>query len=465
MGLRHRNGGPVVIEGGPSVIDGLSRSKLPWEGRRGQAELEHNRTRRGRERDMATKTRKPKARRARSQTKKLGSTKWRVTRAAGSSGGVTAASGGTPKAMGTGIMFQESCRAFSRQGKGAPKKYDKSLIEFVLREAARHSEPYYQHVIAEYGQAEQAEFIDIGEGCLRSIADVEEFMKWLKAAMAMQEETYRKPDGTMGARPLRRTTTVLGTAMVSWPEDPGTARDNPVSREWLARTIEFARERYGDKLVACIAHHDEGKFHCHLFFHNDGANVKSMLAAYKEVAAWEAEPDFDGTGGGEAAKRGNRKLLKAFHEKVGVHVGLDLKGPNPGQSSENWRKRKKREAKEKQEQAEADRLAAAKASRQAKEELAQAEVERRAAETAREEASQLKTFRVEQAGATIRYIRKSRQQAQRQEERAQLLVDQGKLDPALFEDMFGKAPKIDDGGSGGGQGAGSMAPRPRPGLH
>jgi hypothetical protein len=248
--------------------------------------------------------------------------------------------------MGTGVMFRENCGSVSR-GSGESKGLRISLIDFVAREAARHSEPYMRHLITEGFTPQPAEFFDIGEGCLQSPQDVDDFVKWLRAAMKLQVELHHKADGSIEERPLRVTTTVLGTAMASWPESPAVAAGNPVAQEWAKRSIDFAQELYGDRLVAAIGHHDESKWHLHFLFHNDGANVKPMLAACKASKEWKDAGNDKG--GGEAAARGNRALLNAYQQHVGAHVGLDRFGPTPGLKSENWRARKKREAKEEKE--------------------------------------------------------------------------------------------------------------------
>jgi flagellar biosynthesis GTPase FlhF len=138
--------------------------------------------------------------------------------------------------------------------------------------------------------------------------------------------------------------------------------DNPVAQDWLKRTIEFARDRYGDKLVAAIVHPDEGKYHVHLWFHNDGKNVKPMLAAHKAAAEWKAAGGV--RGGGEAAASGNTALLNEYQEFVGKHVGLDRKGPNPEAANETWRQRRRREAKEDREAAAKEREAVRKKAQQ-----------------------------------------------------------------------------------------------------
>lgn len=305
------------------------------------------------------------AKRIRSATKKLGAKKWRVGAA-----GAAAASGASvpgkcssspPKKIGTGILYQESCRSFAKNTNTAAGRR-KSNIEFVLREASRHSSRYMQHLLDAGMHPKPPVYVDIGDGCLMCKEDVEDFLKWLRAVAAMQEEEHHMADGRIRRVKQRDTTTVLGTVIASWPEAPDVAVDNPVVQDWLMRTIEFARDRYGDKLVAAIVHLDEGKFHVHLWFHNDGKNVKPMLAAPKAVAKWKAAGGVKG--GGDAAASGNIALLNEFQEVVGKHVGLNRRGPNPEAANETWRQRRRREAKEDREAAAKEREAVRKKAQQ-----------------------------------------------------------------------------------------------------
>lgn len=116
-----------------------------------------------------------------------------------------------------------------------------------------------------------------------------------------------------GARKQRKDTPILIGIVASIPIPPS-ERNSSIAQEWIAATLRWLRERFGDvHLASVIEHTDEGYIHLHAFVHNDGASVKPLMAGHSAASAAKASGK-KGKEITEAFKRGLREMLDSYNE-------------------------------------------------------------------------------------------------------------------------------------------------------
>lgn len=238
--------------------------------------------------------------------------------------------GNLTKGIKHGQFVHDNGYALGGKGQRRPKKgggrsgRPKAHALNILRELLRAGPQYYRHLTEQGIKPEPPLYLHGVEP-----DDLEDWYKWLrKMALKYRKERQwiQRSDGISYERDRAVSETVLGTCIVSWP---GKADwENADFLEWIKRTVDWLKERYGEHLVGIYAHTDEPQFHIHCLFHNNGRNVKPLLAGHAAVME-EEKKGVTGKALREAYDNACRKLQDAFYEAVGKFCGLLRKGENP----------------------------------------------------------------------------------------------------------------------------------------
>jgi len=143
-------------------------------------------------------------------------------------------------------------------------------------------------------------------------------------------------------RKLRSDAHVLLAGVASYPREA--AEDNPSNYEkWKAKTVDFLREKYGDKLVSVVEHQDESHPHLH-FYCVDFENLNAKMLHDGHLAAAKLLPLTKEAG--LAFKGAMREYQNDYYEKVGAQVGLTRIGPGRKRATRQEWNAQKAEAKE-----------------------------------------------------------------------------------------------------------------------
>lgn len=170
---------------------------------------------------------------------------------------------------------------------------------------------------------------------LGSEQDLRDLIPRIEAAAA----SYKNPkDG----RKLRSDAHVLLAGVASYPRKD--AQDNPDNYEkWKSKTVDFLRDKYGDKLVSVVEHQDESHPHIH-FYCADFENLNAKMLHDGHLAAAKLPPLTKEAG--LAFKGAMREYQSSFYEKVGAQVGLTRIGPHRKRLTRDEWNAQKTEAKE-----------------------------------------------------------------------------------------------------------------------
>ncbi len=194
------------------------------------------------------------------------------------------------------------------------------IIDEVLREP--HAVPHVEN-------PQKPNFV------LGSELDLRDLIPRIEAAAA----SYKNPkDG----RKLRSDAHVLLAGVASYPREA--AEDNPENYEkWKAKTVDFLREKYGDKLVSVVEHQDESHPHIH-FYCADFENLNAKMLHDGHLAAAQL-PQLSKEAG-LAFKGAMREYQSKYYENVGAQVGLTRIGPGRKRATRQEWNAQKAEAKE-----------------------------------------------------------------------------------------------------------------------
>ncbi|MGQ0728937.1 plasmid recombination protein [Acidovorax sp.] len=194
------------------------------------------------------------------------------------------------------------------------------IIDEVLREP---------DAIPHVANPEKPNFILGSEDDLRTL------IPRIEAAAA----SYKNPkDG----RKLRSDAHVLLAGVASYPREA--AEDNPSNYEkWKAKTVDFLREKYGDKLVSVVEHQDESHPHLH-FYCVDFENLNAKMLHDGHRAAAQL-PQLSKEAG-LAFKGAMREYQNNYYQNVGAQVGLTRIGPGRKRATRQEWNAQKAEAKE-----------------------------------------------------------------------------------------------------------------------
>jgi hypothetical protein len=133
---------------------------------------------------------------------------------------------------------------------------------------------------------------------------------------------------------------VLTNGVISFPDERG----NEDWEAFLARSVEWLKEKYGDALRCVVTHLDEPNPHAHYYcvatsgvdldgkpWANDFASIHQGYAARNQARSAHAKEQGNWKGGGaktmSAFTKAMRQLQDEFQEKVGKFHGLARKGP------------------------------------------------------------------------------------------------------------------------------------------
>lgn len=212
----------------------------------------------------------------------------------------------------------------------------------------------------------------------------EEELRTLIPRIEAAAASYKNPkDG----RKLRSDAHVLLAGVASYPRKD--AEDNPQGYEkWRAKTVDFLREKYGDKLVSVVEHQDESHPHLH-FYCVDFENLNAKMLHDGHRAA--AQLPQHSKEAGLAFKGAMREYQNNYYQNVGAQVGLTRIGPGRKRATRQEWNAQKAEAKELAKAYEATSEIVNEASLQAQSIVADAQQERIKLEQARRD------FEVEQA--------------------------------------------------------------------
>lgn len=231
---------------------------------------------------------------------------------------------------------------FSRKGKSGRG------TSFVFDEVERCPEASLH--VPEPGKPIVVHGLDIP--ALRSLHDA-------RAASARTTTTAGK------TRAIRSDQNTLAVVVLSYPVPMVEYRENADVRRdvaaWQARSIDWLRAQYGDKLVSVVRHEDEGYPHLHAHVLPDAVDAEMRASvlhpgfraktSVKEAGARPGEDEKALNRRGDAAYRSAmRAWLDDYHVKVSQPCGLTRLGPG---------KRRLTRAEWKAEQAQADSLRAA----------------------------------------------------------------------------------------------------------
>ena len=194
------------------------------------------------------------------------------------------------------------------------------IIDEVLREP---------HAVPHVANPEKPNFVLGSEDDLRTL------IPQIEAAAA----SYKNPkDG----RKLRSDAHVLLAGVASYPREA--AEDNPKGYEkWKAKTVDFLREKYGDKLVSVVEHQDESHPHLH-FYCVDFENLNAKMLHDGHRAAAQL-PQLSKEAG-LAFKGAMREYQNNYYQNVGAQVGLTRIGPGRKRATRDEWNAQKAEAKE-----------------------------------------------------------------------------------------------------------------------
>lgn len=167
----------------------------------------------------------------------------------------------------------------------------------------------------------------------------EEELRTLIPRIEAAAASYKNPkDG----RKLRSDAHVLLAGVASYPRE--TAEDNPSNYEkWKAKTVDFLREKYGDKLVSVVEHQDESHPHLH-FYCVDFENLNAKMLHDGHRAAAQL-PQLSKEAG-LAFKGAMREYQNNYYQNVGAQVGLTRIGPGRKRATRQEWNAQKAEAKE-----------------------------------------------------------------------------------------------------------------------
>lgn len=167
----------------------------------------------------------------------------------------------------------------------------------------------------------------------------EEELRTLIPRIEAAAASYKNPkDG----RKLRSDAHVLLAGVASYPREA--AEDNPSNYEkWKAKTVDFLREKYGDKLVSVVEHQDESHPHLH-FYCVDFENLNAKMLHDGHRAAAQL-PQLSKEAG-LAFKAAMREYQNNYYQNVGAQVGLTRIGPGRKRATRDEWNAQKSEAKE-----------------------------------------------------------------------------------------------------------------------
>lgn len=167
----------------------------------------------------------------------------------------------------------------------------------------------------------------------------EEELRTLIPRIEAAAASYKNPkDG----RKLRSDAHVLLAGVASYPREA--AEDNPSNYEkWKAKTVDFLREKYGDKLVSVVEHQDESHPHLH-FYCVDFENLNAKMLHDGHRAAAQL-PQLSKEAG-LAFKGAMREYQNNYYQNVGAQVGLTRIGPGRKRATRQEWNAQKAEAKE-----------------------------------------------------------------------------------------------------------------------
>ena len=194
------------------------------------------------------------------------------------------------------------------------------IIDEVLREP--HAVPHVEN-------PQKPNFVLGSEDDLRTL------IPRIEAAAA----SYKNPkDG----RKLRSDAHVLLAGVASYPREA--AENNPANYEkWKAKTVDFLREKYGDKLFSVVEHLDESHPHIH-FYAVDFENLNAKMLHDGHRAAAQL-PQLSKEAG-LAFKGAMREYQSTYYQNVGAQVGLTRIGPGRKRATRDEWNAQKAEAKE-----------------------------------------------------------------------------------------------------------------------
>lgn len=138
----------------------------------------------------------------------------------------------------------------------------------ILMEADRHSD-YVPHI-----EKPRKPYWTLGSSEKITEA-ISEYMK-LKAP-------YKSRNGIIKLRKRRNDHRCLCAGTLSWP-DPFSAKDisadrNTMRKEWVMRSIQWLKKKYGDMLIGICFHRDESHPHLHFFIVGDAQRIHPGLCA------------------------------------------------------------------------------------------------------------------------------------------------------------------------------------------
>lgn len=174
---------------------------------------------------------------------------------------------------------------------------------------------------------------------VRVVGDPFEFEAMHDAHIAARRTSAVK-NGQVSERTIRTDRHTLFTIVASYPVPTDTVETSPDERarfkRWVALTVDWVREQYGDQLKAAFAHIDEKHPHLHFWLLPDDPSADATLLHPGKVAkrSTEARLKSEGAPPREAVQAGNRDLKAAmrgwiddYHRMVGAPLGMRRDGP------------------------------------------------------------------------------------------------------------------------------------------
>lgn len=162
-------------------------------------------------------------------------------------------------------------------------------------------------------------------------------------------------NGKRATRGIRQDTHTLLGAVASHPYTTRMIEVLPSAREeyldWRTKTIEWLKEKYGDRLISVLEHTDETHPHIHCYILPLGdptCSARALNPAWSDKLSVEAQAKQEGLPLREAVKKGNTaykvaasKLQDEYWEKVGKPCGLTRLGPKRQRlSRKQWQSQK-----------------------------------------------------------------------------------------------------------------------------
>lgn len=157
----------------------------------------------------------------------------------------------------------------------------------------------------------------------------EDLMAWYVdlARKAKKEfEEREMANGTVYRAKQRSSTAIIMVALASYPgsSDHNDDRYN----EWIEFNIEFAKKKFGKRLVGIYEHTDEQHGHLHILVADEGRPVKPFMTG-ERVFNQTLKAGGSRKQAGDAKNKANSGLLDAYFEHVNKPLGIARKNAKP----------------------------------------------------------------------------------------------------------------------------------------